>query len=103
MLAQAISNKRHSLYTFAIVQLKFDSKTKFKAAYKYMEQAYGDGIHHDRTEVNKPRYNRNTGDNRVWYYTDTDDSMYRYRRSTPNYKLYLTTPEQLTMVSLFNN
>jgi len=98
MIIKAISNKRHSLYTFAIIQLRFESKLKFKATLKYMEQAYGPGICHDRKTMHSP-YSRNVGDNRIWYYSITNP---RYASLGSFYKIYLTTPEQLTMVSLFN-
>jgi len=100
MRSQVINHKLHSLYTYAIVQLKFDSKAKFKAAFKYMENAYGAGIYHDRAKAHS-QYSRNTGNNSVWYYTDTVDGSYYSNKSV--YKLYLTTPEQLTMVGLFFN
>jgi len=102
MRSQVINHKLHSLYTYAIVQLKFDSKAKFKAAFKYMENAYGPGIHHDRSKLDRPGYKRNSGNNSVWYYTDSRPRG-RYRMSEPHYKIYLTTPEQLTMVGLFFN
>lgn len=100
MLAQAINHKQHSLYTFAIVQLKFEGEAKFFAAMEYLQQAFGPGIEHDRHRLDRPRYNRNSGDNSVWYYTAS--ARRRYGARVPVYKIYLTTPEQLTMVSLFN-
>jgi len=100
MIAQVINHKLHSLYTFAIVQLKFEDSAKFKAACKYMENAYGPGIEHVRSKLERG-YRRNAGDNSVWYYTDAERR--RYGACVPNYKIYLTTPEQLTMVSLFFN
>jgi len=103
MRSQVINHKLHSLYTYAIVQLGFDDKAKFEAAFKYMENAYGAGICHDRHKITPRGYSRNTGDNRVWYYSDTTTTGYGYRRSEDIYKLYLTTPEQMTMVSLFFN
>jgi hypothetical protein len=98
MKAIAISNKNHSLYSYALVQLKFESEFKFIDALDYMKQAYGPGIYHDRFS-DRRGYRRNTGDNRVWYYADVKKR--RYGSDLPDYKIYLTTPEQLTMVSLF--
>lgn len=98
MIVNTISHKLHSLYTFAMVQVQFDSKSKFEAASNYMKQAYGPGIHHDRT-VSHPAYNRNTGDNAVWYYSDNKKRW----SNVKFYKIYLTTPEQMTMVSLLFN
>ena len=98
MLAQAISHKLHSLYSYAIVQYQFMEKEKFESAIKYMEKAYGTGIYHDRSNLHNG-YKRNTGDNSVWYYTDVTVSRYGHRSAC--YKIYITTPEQLTMIGLF--
>ena len=97
MLAKAINHKLHSLYTFAIVQLEFESKSKFEDALKYMKQAYGPGICHNR-KILHPAYSRNTGDNRIWYYSSSN-TRYGFASGT-FYRIYLTTPEQLTMVGL---
>jgi len=100
MKAIAISNKRHSMYTYAIAQLSFDTKAKFDAAFNYMDQVYGKGIYHDRHQpFVTSAYSRNTGDNRVWYYTDI--KRRRYGRDVADFKIYLTTPDQITMASLF--
>lgn len=95
MKIKAISHKRHSLYTFAMVQVGFESKLKFNAVLKYMTQAYGTGIYHDRKLPHFP-YSRNTGNNKIWYYSN---NLTRRANGT-YYKIYLTTPEQLTMVGL---
>jgi hypothetical protein len=94
MLIKPISHKLHSLYSYAIVQMSFNNFSKFDAAYTYMEGAYGDGIEHDREKLVNG-YSRNNGDNSVWYYSTKIHSWRGHY-----YKIYLTTPEQLTMVSL---
>lgn len=90
-----IDHKLHSLYTFAAFQIGFESNSKFNATLKYMKQAYGPGIHHDREKSHFP-YSRNTGDNKIWYYS-INTAARKY------YRIYLTTPEQLTMVGLLFN
>ena len=92
MSIKAISHKLHPLYSYAIAQMDFDTKEAYKKAFKYMQNAYGTGIFHDPDKLIRG-YNRNNGDNSVWYYADT-------RRRWAQYRLYLTTPEQITMVSL---
>ena len=98
MLAKAISHKRHSLYTFAIAQLDFETADNFDAAIKYMIGAYGPGIHHDREELIHG-YRRNTGCNKVWYYSNKKE----WRGNAMIRRVYLTTPEQITMASLLFN
>lgn len=98
MNAIPISNNHHSMYTYAIIQVSVETKKEFKAILKYMKQAYGPGIEHTRAPFCVQGYKRNSGDNKVWYYASEITCNYRFDSS--NYKIYLTTPEQVTMVGM---
>ena len=86
-----IDIKKHPMYGIAIIQIDFAfdfDDNEFKTAKQVLTNSFGKGIR--KVKRGAEQFKRNNGDSSIWYYS----------LSLRHPRIYLTTPDQLTIVAM---